>query len=212
MYNLILLLKIKSTLNKEIIIKKDIKINLKFKNADDFLYLIFKKYNEISNFLNEKYKIRIAKNLSKNNNKIYKKKIVLYSVDLFNPKMHRLWIKHKLKDRFKIKFNKCNPDYLIYNNFGNEHIDERYSNSIKIAIFTENRIPDLSKADYAIGNSHIKYLDRYFKFPTFLWRNIKIIEKLREISLENPMRIKFCAAVISNNHFTDGFRMKFIDV
>ena len=146
------------------------------------------------------------------NNKIYKKKISLYSVDLFNQKLHRLWLKNKLKERFRIKFNKYNPDYLIYNVFGNEHINERYSNSIKIAIFTENRIPDLSTADYAIGQSHIKYLDRYFKFPIFLWKNIKRIEELREKSLENPMRKKFCAAVISNSELTNGFRMKFIDL
>jgi hypothetical protein len=166
--NLLLLFKRKSI--KEKIKIEDIKINFKFKNAEEFLNFIFKKYNQISNCLNEKYKYKIAKNVSKNN-KIYKKKISLYSVDLFNPKLHRLWLKNKLKERFKIKFNKYNPDYLIYNVFGNEHINERYSNSIKIAIFTENRIPDLSTADYAIGHSHITYLDRYFKFPLFLWRN-----------------------------------------
>ena len=44
-------------------------------------------------------------------------------------------------------------------------------------IFTENRIPDSSTADYAIGQSHIKYLDRYFKFPIFLLKNNIIKEK-----------------------------------
>jgi len=204
--NFFLLLKRKRI--KEKIKIENIKINFKFKNAEEFLYFIFKKYNQISKCLNEKYKL--AKNVPKNN-KIYKKKISLYSVDLFNQKLHRLWLKNKLKERFRIKFNKYNPDYLIYNVFGNEHINERYSNSIKIAIFTENRIPDLSTADYAIGQSHIKYLDRYFKFPIFLWKNIKRIEELREKSLQNPMRKKFCAAVISNSELTNGFRMKFID-
>ena len=170
--NFLLLYKRKTI--KEKIKTEDIKINFRFKNAEEFLYFIFKKYNQISNCLNEKYKYKIAKNVSKNNKFYKKKKISLYSVDLFNPKLHRLWLKNKLKKRFRIKFNKYNPDYLIYNVFGNEHINERYSNSIKIAIFTENRIPDLSTADYAIGHSHIKYLDRYFKFPLFLWKNINL--------------------------------------
>ena len=207
--NLLLLFKRKTI--KEKIKTEDIKINFRFKNAEEFLYFIFKKYNQISNCLNEKYKYKIAKNVSKNNKFYKKKKISLYSVDLFNPKLHRLWLKNKLKKRFIIKFNKYNPDYLIYNVFGNEHINEKYLNSIKIAIFTENRIPDLSTADYAIGHSHIKYLDRYFKFPLFLWKNIKRIEELREKSLENSIRKKFCAAVISNSELTNGFRMKFID-
>ena len=166
---------------------------------------------QISNYLNEKYNNKIKNSMIKYN-KRYKKKISLYSVDLFNPKGHRLWLKNKLKDKFRIKFAKYKPDYLIYNVFGNEHLNEKYSNSIKIAIFTENRIPDLNKADYAIGQAHINYFDRYFKFPVFLWRNIKIIEKLREKSLESPIRKKFCAAVISNNMLTDGLRTKFIDL
>jgi hypothetical protein len=132
--------------------------------------------------------------------------------EFINPKGHRFWLKNKLKDKFRIKFDKHKPDYLIYNVFGNEHLNEKYSNSIKIAFFTENLIPDLNKADYAIGQAHINYFDRYFKFPIFLWRNIKIIEKLREKSLQSPIRKKFCAAVISNNILTDGFRTKFIDL
>ena len=39
-----------------------------------------------------------------------------------------------------------------------------YNNSIKIAIFTENKILDFYEADYAIGHYHIKYSDRFFKF------------------------------------------------
>jgi hypothetical protein len=208
--NLFLILKNKATKDKEKIRDKDIKINLKFKNAEEFLYLISKKYKQISNYLNEKYNHKIINNMAKSN-KRYKKRISLYSVDLFNPKGHRFWLKNKLKDKFRIKFDKHKPDYLIYNVFGNEHLNEKYSNSIKIAFFTENLIPDLNKADYAIGQAHINYFDRYFKFPIFLWRNIKIIEKLREKSLQSPIRKKFCAAVISNNILTDGFRTKFID-
>lgn len=182
-------------------------IKFKFKNDDNFLNLVSKTYEQISNYLNMKY--NIINDISKNR-KIYKKKISLYSVDLFNPKGHKLWIHQKLKDKFRIKFDKNNPDYLIYNIFGDEHLKNKYKDSIKIAIFTENKIPDLNEVDYAIGQAHINYLDRYFKFPIFLWF-LKKFKNIREKILNNPKRIKFCAAVISHGG-EDQFRTKFINI
>ena len=152
----------------------------------DLLPFLFsnKNYLEISNYLNSKYgvnkfifklnqkimhkrKIRIQKN--------NKKTIVLYSVDLFSLKFHKNWLKAKLKDNFIIKFDPNNPDYLIYNVFGSNHLNPKYNNSIKIAIFTENKIPNFNEVDYAIGHYHINYLDRYFKYNLFMWKNIKTI-------------------------------------
>ena len=106
---------------------------------------------------------------------------------------------------------------MIYNVFGIEHLNPKYNNSIKIAIYTENKIPDFNEADYAIGQAHIIYLDRYFKFPLFLNLNIflfiliKNFKTIREKILRNPKRKKFCAAVISNVISTDGFRIHFIN-
>ena len=200
-FNFYLLFERKSIKNEEIY---EIKFN--FKNADNFLNLLSKTYEQISNYLNMKYNLV---NDTLKDRKIYKKKISLYSVDLFDPKGHKLWIHRKLKAKFRIKFDKNNPDYLIYNTFGNEHLNRKYKNSIKIAIFTENKIPDLSEVDYAIGQAHISYLDRYFKFPIFIWF-FKRFKKIREKLLNNPKRTKFCAAVISNGG-EDKFRTKFID-
>ena len=86
---------------------------------------------------------------------------------------------------------------------------------LKIAYFTENQLPDFSKADYCIGNSHINYLDRYFRMPIYFINRINTIkneeiELIRNKILKFPNRTKFCAAVISNAHFTDGFRLNFI--
>ena len=120
-------------------------------------------------------------------------------------------IKFQLRDKFRIKFDKNKPDYLIYDVFGKNHMNKEYNNSIKIAIFSENKIPDFNETDYAISHPHINYLDRYFKYPAFLSYNIKSIKKMREKALNSPMRVKFCAAVISNNVCSDGFRLKFID-
>ena len=139
------------------------KIIKEFKNSDYFsMFLTTRTYKYISNFLNDKYN---NKKSEENKFNKRKKKIALYSVDLNDPKYHRKWLRRILNKKYRIKFDSNNPDYLIYNVFGNEHLNYKYNNSVKIAIFTENKIPDLNEADYAIGQSHINYLDRCFKFP-----------------------------------------------
>ena len=122
------------------------------------------------------------------------------------------WLKSKLDDEFILKFVEDNPDYLIYNVFTDEDIYHKYTNSIKIAIYTENMMPDLNFADYTIGHYHIIYLDRYFKYSVFFWTHFRDIDKNRKKLLKYPKKKKFCAAVISNcySNFTK-FRLKFIN-
>ena len=160
-----------------------IKYMNKVKDSDLLpLFFIKEKYLEISKFLNSKYGLnKIVLKLNKTlmpkrkieiSNK-RRKKIILYSVDLFSLKIHKSWLLNKLKDHFIIQFDSNRPDYLLYNVFGIRHLNPKYKNSIKIAIFTENKIPNLNEVDYAIGHYHINYLDRYFKYNIFFWENIK---------------------------------------
>jgi hypothetical protein len=65
---------------KNIKIEEKYEIKFKFKNVDNFLNLASKTYEQISHYLNMKY--NIINDISKNR-KIYKKKISLYSLDLF---------------------------------------------------------------------------------------------------------------------------------
>ena len=44
-------------------------------------------------------------------------------MDLFNEKLHNKWFKNKLRDKFVIKFDSEKPVYLLYNVFGNEHLN-----------------------------------------------------------------------------------------
>ena len=116
-----------------------------------------------------------------------------------------------LKDDFVIDFNNTYPDYLFYDVFGCEHLNRRYNNSIKIAYYTENKIPDLHQADYALSQAHINYLDRYYRYPSIIWhlsKNnlINIYKNRRKVN----ERTKFCAAIISNNATSDNFRLNFI--
>ena len=142
----------------------------------DFLTLLFmnKNYLEISKYLNLKY----GENLLKINKKILpkrkkritkktKKKIIVYMVDFY--KLQYQIVLNLLKDCCIIQLDSNKPDYLFYNVFGSRHLDLKYKNAIKIAIFTENKIPDLNEADYAIGQYHISYLDRYFRYNGLTW-------------------------------------------
>ena len=188
---------------------------IKFKNSDILnIKLINFTYKQISNFLNNKYNcnIKISKlKINKNKELKLKKIIKLVCVDLFNRTNFKKWLKNKLDNNFRIHFDLDNPDYLIFNVFGNKHLKEEYQNAIKIAIYTENFIPNLNEVDYAIGHYHINYLDRYFKYSIFLWEDFNNIQKIRKKILNSPIRKKFCAALISNSHISDKFRLKFIE-
>ena len=122
-----------------------------------------------------------------------------------------------VKNKFYIKIDKNKPDYLFYSVFGNDEDNKIYDNCIKIAIYTENTIPDLSSCDYAMGHAHISYFDRYLMFPFCFLGKIKETKNLNLIKIRNNVirnpRKKFCAAVISNvsPKFSDFFRLKFID-
>ena len=153
------------------------------------------------------------------NIQIDKKYISLYFINFHDEPFHNSIINNTiniLQNKFLVHINPNNPDYLIYNVFGCDYLDSKYNNTIKIAFFTENQLPDFSKADYCIGNSHINYFDRYFRMSFYFLYNIfplknEQLEQIRARILNNSIRTKFCAGVISNNVKTDGFRMDFIN-
>lgn len=124
-----------------------------------------------------------------------------------------------LENKFIFNFTSDNPDYLIYDVFSCDQLESKYNNSIKIAFYTENIIPDFNYADYSIGFHNINYLDRYFRKTTLIWKfqikyfNIKnkYFENIRRKVYRAKIRIKFCAAVISNYKSSDRFRINFIN-
>ena len=181
---------------------KNIYLDFEIKNSDNFTFFLSKKlYENIynSNIMNE--------------NKTYE--IIINCVDTFNFSISNNLVKYWFKNHTNIKFefNGENPDFLIYDIFGTEHLNPKYNNSIKIAYYSENYLPDLNQADYAISQAHIMYLDRYFKFPVLIWALNKLkgynIQKIRKDSIEKKNK-KFCAAVISSNKTSEYFRFKFI--
>ena len=71
--------------------------------------------------------------------------ITYFAVDLFKGQNISKEILNLLTDKFIFKIDENNPDYLIYNVFGGIHFNLKYKNCIKIAYFTENKIPDLNE-------------------------------------------------------------------
>ena len=190
-----------------------------------------KSYKDFSYCLNNKYKISEFDNQINENNKILKNelssKLKKKLIRIFYVgTVHKIFknfiinnIIEELQDKYIFKFTPNNPDYLLYDEFySREYLNPKFDKSIKIAIYTENQIPDFNKADYVVGFHNINYIDRYFKKSSFIWnfemgyksiknKNFIIIKKK---VLKIKIRKKFCAAVISNYHHSNKFRIKFI--
>ena len=140
------------------------------------------------------------------------------TVKIYPVNIHPRWIKlinESVRDKIHIVIDKENPDYLIYATFGCDYLSSKYNNTIKIAFFTENQIPDLNVADYAVGFSHISYLDRYLNLPYFIYflNRSNLYVNNYTIARKNALkyyknRNKFCAAVISNHN---GLRIDFMN-
>ena len=104
------------------------------------------------------------------------------------------------------------PDYVIFGQFGggNSGIENRI-NCVKLFLTIENRDPNFSKTDYAIGLHYIENGDRYFRKPTetFELTNIKTVYNVIKEENIDISKKKFCAWVVSNgggvvrNHFFD---------
>lgn len=201
--------------NKEIFNNSSI-----FKNIDKYYFsLLTNSYENIGNYINNKY--NIYNNPTKLNipiNKTKKKKVIrIHAVNLYSQERFKSYLLWHLKDIFIVQFDDINPEYLIYNVRGYKENNPKYDNAIKIAIYTENTIPDLFNCDYAIGYSHISYLDRYFMCPfAFLGKLNRTkhlnLEKIRNEVIKKQ-RKKFCVAVISDSspRFSDLFRLNFIE-
>ena len=206
----ILLFSIKTQMTRQK--AKENLIPISFKNSEYFsLNFLNSTYQYISSYFHSKYNIDNKINL-KEYNSSEKKVIKVMATGLFNRANHLRWLKEKLSDKFILEYDSPNPDYLIYNVYNQEDLNERYKNidAIRIALFTENEYPDMNTADYFFSNFHINYFDRYFKMNIFFWENFNEIDSKRLEVINSPIRKKFCAGVISNCGSQYLFRLNFI--
>ena len=196
---------------------------LTYRNID-YKFLIFAKnsYKSISKFLNSKYYSTLTAYVKKNHTQTETEELKnksIHFVDFFpRHSVHReiiTSIKKILSSKHNIYSEESNPNFLFFNRFGCKHFDEKYKNSIKIAIYSENVIPDFYYTDYGLGHHHISYFDRYYRFPLYFFKYRKLYNFLqnnffRNFSINILRKKKFCAAMISNSRKTDKFRLNFI--
>lgn len=186
-----------------LVFKNGKKENFFFKNSDEFIFFqqkyFTKHYLNHNNYYNDSNKKKnvslICKDTLDNNNCVFSFKKILENLN------------------FIVEIDEEKPDFLIYDVFGCEHSKEKYNKSVKIAFYSENIIADFSNADYCLSQAHLIYLDRYFKYPSFIWRlNYLRDYKVKSIGFfaKNKVKSKFCAAVISNVENYTSFRLEFI--
>ena len=180
------------------------KTSFNFKNSDKYIFCNKKDFIKINSF----------KSNAKAKKSEEKMRISLICKDtLFNINCAENY-KKMLEDlNYLVQIDNEMPDFLIYDVFGCEHTNKKYNKSIKIAEYSENIIPDFSEADYALSQAHLIYLDRYYKFPSFIY----YLNKFRNYNVKSIgafqkklTKRKFCAAVISNHNNYTFFRIKFI--
>ena len=188
-------------LNVIILSKKKTISTILFRNIDNFFINISSNsYSNISSFLNNKFKNQKIININE------RKEIRYYVIGVHKKFNYSYFLNWRLGKLFNFKYDENNPDYLIYFIRGNEYLNPKWNNCIKIAYFGENCIVDFEQADYGMGNHHITYLDRYFRIPLFprvlknylyKYNTIDFFDIIRQRVLKNKLRTKFCAAVIS---------------
>ena len=109
--------------------------NLSIKNIDKMLINFFKNsYKNISFLLNSKYIVNNSNILNKKE-RMHKKSISLYLVDFrpsfyFKPQYKLL--KKILNKKYDLEIKSSNPDYLIFDVFGCNNLNEAYQKSINL--------------------------------------------------------------------------------
>ena len=195
--------------------RKNRPTSAEFREIDyHYLKMFSSTFEDISNNLSKKFYPKTSLIKTINNTQTInstKTKLKIYYKNINNRWVNL--IREDIKEKFEIEIDRNDPDYLIYATFGCEHVLNKYNKTIKIAFFTENQIPDLNVADYALGLGHINHLDRYFTFPYIVHilslknRTSKDFQIIRDKVLSSEKRKKFCASVISN---PIGFRFAFM--
>ena len=162
----------------------------------------------------KKSKISLSNISSKNTNITsgQKRKIYVKYMDFWPAfKLEKFDVHKILLEKYEVIESET-PDYVIFGQIGggNSGIENRI-NCVKLFLTIENRDPNFSKTDYAIGLHYIENGDRYFRKPTetFELTNIKTVYNVIKEENIDISKKKFCAWVVSNgggvvrNHFFD---------
>lgn len=106
-----------------------------------------------------------------------------------------------LQRHYTIILDSHSPQFLFYSVFGSEHI--KYD-CVRIFYTGENITPNFTICDYAIGFDHLHFLDRYLRYPLYLFyeADVQKAAKKHESITQNTLKSKsrFCNFVVSNGN------------
>ncbi|MBQ3671883.1 MAG: hypothetical protein II921_10495 [Treponema sp.] len=131
----------------------------------------------------------------------------------FNP--HDNFIVRALKTNFDVEVlpvgEKSDIDALFYSVYSYHCLEY---DCPRIFFTGENAFPDFNICDYGIGFELHEIGDRFFRYPVSLadfHRDYEDMEQKNNSVPQNPFHRKFCAQVVSNVVYTDGFRDAFFN-
>lgn len=115
-----------------------------------------------------------------------------------------------LKEKYEVEVtsDKNKADYVIYSNFGYEHLQY---DCVRIFYTGENMVPDFNLCDYAIGFEHMEYGDRYIRIPLYVVNYRDDYQHMLDIRGNIQPKEKFCSFVASNNLEADSMRKDLFD-
>ena len=178
----------------------------KKKSKKYFVQNFIKNYNKAINSKidetnNNKKNLPVLFKKNDNITSVQKRKIYVKYMDFWPAFVLENFDVHKiLLEKYDV-IESDTPDYVIFGEFGsqNKGIENRI-NCIKLFLSIENRDPNFSITDYAIGIHYINNGDRYFRKPTETHELTKIKSVYNVIKEKNIdiSKKKFCAWVVSN--------------
>lgn len=111
-----------------------------------------------------------------------------------------------LEKHYSVIFDKEKPDIIFCSIFGNKYLNYKCP---RILFIGEPFTPDFNLYDYAIGLDHISFLDRYIRYPLYLFDTDKMDKALHKHEFsENEIAEKkgFCNFVVSSGGGNKDFR------
>lgn len=116
-----------------------------------------------------------------------------------------------LEKRYSITIDENKPDFI----FHEAHlIDVLKYSGVRISIAGENVRTDFNISDYGLGFDHLRFLDRYLRYPLYLLysRSLQIAERRGDNLLhqkqEDLVNRRFCNFLVSNGNASQ-FRTQF---
>lgn len=116
-----------------------------------------------------------------------------------------------LKKHYTVVFDENDPEIVFCSVFGNKYLEYQCP---RIIFAAEPYTPDFNIYDYAIGFDHIQFMDRYLRYPLYLFDKEKMEKALHKHEFskqEISQKTGFCNFVVSSGGGKGDIRLKFFE-